>query len=340
MKPNLRLWLTALLVLWLVSNCSKLMSTPTPAVPAMFESPIRPPSPGALFASPLSTAEVSTPPPTLLEGAAGFGLGGRIAFHSERSGNFDIWVMNVDGSGLQQLTDTPGLDVEPAWSPDGKRIVFVTARDDPLNLSLYLMNADGTDQRRLIHLPDGDCIGPAWSPDGSRIAFHSNVDTNFEVYVVDADGNNLTNVTNHPANDSRPTWSPDGRRLAFVSDRDGADNIYILDLDSGNVTRLTAGIYFDSLPRWSPDAKTILFVSDRSGSKGLHVVSVSGGEPELIGVRAQNDDSPTWAGHGQYIIFASRRSNDWELYIMRADGRDSHQLTLSKGYDRFPAWTP
>jgi hypothetical protein len=141
----------------------------------------------------------STPTPTSIPSA-------RIAFVSERDGNPEIYVMNVDGSGLTRLTNNPAGDYAPAWSPDGSKIAFHSDRDD--NLDIYVMNADGTSQSRLTNNPGND-EWPAWSPDGSKIAFSSERGGNEEVYLISADGTGETNLTNNPAQDSDPAWSPD-----------------------------------------------------------------------------------------------------------------------------------
>ncbi len=339
--------LTALLAIGAMASCVTVgpatlsQDTGVPQSPAStpFSSPVEPTA--SPFTSPVRTPDLQVQATAMVSAAAELGLDGTIAFHSERSGSFDVWLMNPDGSSLRQLTDDPGVDVEPAWSPDGSKIVFVTSRDDPDNTSLYVMNADGTDQRRLVQIPGGDLIGPAWLPDGTRIAFFSNVDGNLELYIANSDGSHPTNVSNNPANDSRPDWSPAGDKLVFVSDRDEGENLYVLDLASGQVTRLTEGIYRDNLPKWSPDGKRILFASDRGGRKGLYTVPADGSSaPVPVTARAQDDDSPAWAKGGAFILFSSQRTGDWEIYAMRSDGSDARQLTLSKDFDRFPAWKP
>ncbi len=131
----------------------------------------------------------------------------RIAFDSDRDGDRDIYVMQADGTGLVQLTDHPGDDGWPAWSPDGRRIAFGSDRDG--DWDIYVMQADGTGLVQLTDHP-GDDWWPAWSPDGRRIAFGSDRDGDRDIYVMQADGTGLVQLTDHPGDDWWPAWSPGG----------------------------------------------------------------------------------------------------------------------------------
>src|SRR5216117_1854859 len=111
--------------------------------------------------------------------------------------------MNADGSDPRNLTNNPGGDDTPAWSPDGTRIAFTSARDG--NWEIYVMNADGSNATRLT---DNGAQMPAWSPDGTRIAFTSARDGNWEIYVMNADGSDPRNLTNNPAADGGAAWRP------------------------------------------------------------------------------------------------------------------------------------
>ena len=130
--------------------------------------------------------------------------GTRIVFGSGRDGNNDIYVMDLDGSNLVKLTDSPANDVEPAWAPDNSKILFESNRDG--NPEIYMMNPDGSDQQRLTFDAAND-QDPVWSPDSTKIAFETDRDGNWEVYVMDLDSGDLTNLTNHPGEDRKPAWS-------------------------------------------------------------------------------------------------------------------------------------
>jgi TolB protein len=152
----------------------------------------------------------------------------KIAFSSYRDGNHEIYVMNPDGSGQINLTNNPATDEYPSWSPDGKRIAFGSNRDSHsdvyVNAEVYIMNADGSNQTNLTNNPSLD-IAPSWSPDGKKIAFYSLRkdlpdekeygkderawhEYNAEIYVMNPDGSEQTDLTNNPAYDGYPSWSP------------------------------------------------------------------------------------------------------------------------------------
>ena len=134
--------------------------------------------------------------------------GRQIAFQTDRDGNWEIYVMDVDGSGPVNLTRNGSADRLPAWSPDGRMIAFTSDRDG--NDEIYVMNKDGSGVKRLTNAPGQDSY-PSWSPDSKAIAFESNRSGNLDLFVMNSDGSNVHNVTNNTANDGAPSWGRDGR---------------------------------------------------------------------------------------------------------------------------------
>ena len=235
----------------------------------------------------------------------------RIAFSSNRDGNWEIYVMNVDGGNQQNLTNNPSDDRDPSWSPDGKRIIFYSNRDghaiDGRSTSeIYVMDADGGNPRNLTNDHNDDRF-PAWSPDGKRIAFVSDRDgprRYFDIYVMDADGSNLQRLTNDPRDDRFPAWSPDGERIVFGARRKGhfetkfavTYEIYVMDADGGNLQRLTENRKNDWGPSWSPDGKRIAFASDRKGDLeniNIYVMDADGGNEQRLTNNRIHDWGPS-----------------------------------------------
>ena len=290
-----------------------------------------------------SDAAAAAPEPTPTPEPAPTVAVGRIAFESDRDGNWEIYVMNADGSGgLTRLTDNDATDWDTTWSPDGRRIAFASYRDG--NWEIYATNADGSGG--LMRLTDNDASDrfPAWSPDGRRIAFESYRNGNWEIYATNADGSGgLTRLTDNDASDRFPAWSPDGRRIAFESYRDGNWEIYAMNADgSGGLTRLTDNDADDRVPTWSPDGRRIAFESDRDGNWEIYTMNAdgSGGLTRLTDNDA-SDGFPAWSPSGQRIAFESYRDGNWEIYVINADGSGGlTQLTYNDADDRDPAWSP
>ena len=175
---------------------------------------------------------------------------------------------------------------------------------------------------------------PSWSPDGRHIAFESWSDGKREIYVMDSDGSNHRNLTDHPAGDRYPSWSPDGRHIAFMSGRAGNEGIYVMGSDGSNPRRLTAAGGWS--PSWSPDGQHIAFVSGRAGNEGMgiYVMGSDGSNPRRL--TAAGGWSPSWSPDGQHIAFVSDRAGNEEIYVMGSDGSNPRNLTDHSHSDGIP----
>ncbi len=232
--------------------------------------------------------------------------GAQIAFSSNRAGNYEIYVMDKDGSNKERLTETNQefTDDLPAWSPDGLRIAFSRSfrSGDSIVTTIQVMDKDGSNGEPLTEGKE-----PAWSPDGAQIAFSSNRAGNYEIYVMNKDGSNKERLTEGV----QPAWSPDGAQIAFSSNRAGNYEIYVMDKDGLNKERLTYNSSDDRTPTWSPDGAQIAF---SSGSRGIYVMNVDGSNKERLTEGVQ----PAWSPDGAQIAF--NRGGNLEIYVMDDSG--------------------
>jgi Tol biopolymer transport system component/uncharacterized protein YjdB len=262
-----------------------------------------------------------------------------IAFQSNRSGNYEIYVMTRGGAPLLRLTNTTATNGQPSWSPDGAKLAFMSDRDG--NREIYVMNADGSGQTRLTNNSATDDV-PAWSPAGARIAFASDRDGNTEIYVMNADGTTPIRLTNNAATDYWPAWSPDGTKLAFASNRDGNFEIYVMNADGTNPTRLTHNTTVDFSPAWSPDGTRIAFHCDPDGTANLEICVINADGTNLV--RLTNnpafDEFPAWSRDGTKILFTSLRNGNADLFIMNADGTGVIAITGKPATDEDGDWKP
>ena len=266
---------------------------------------------------------------------SGSRINGKIAFQSRRDGNWQIYVMNADGSEETRLTNNNYNDMTPDWSPVGTEIVFMSDRDG--YWEIYVMNADASGQTRLTNNNYADEY-PRWSPDGTKIAFYSDRDGNREIYVMNTDGSGQTRLTNNNADDEYADWSPDGTKIIFSSARDGNWEIYVMNSDGSAQTRLTNNNSYDTRPCWSPDGIKILFQSDRDGNAQIYVMNADGsGQTRLTNNNAA-DVCPRWSPDGTKIAFQSNRDGNAEIYVMNADGSGQTRLTYNSASDYWPFW--
>lgn len=208
---------------------------------------------------------------------------GQALLASDQNGERDIYIVAPAGSSVN-LTETPGDDLQPAWSPDEQQIVFSSNRTG--NFEIYIVNVDGSQLTQLTTDNRAFDEWPAWSPDGRQIAFVSDRTGNVDLFVIAADGTNLRQLTDNPADDWPATWSPDGRHLVFASDRDGNWNLYVVPVAGGDAVQLTNDPSDERDPVWSPDGSTIVFTSNQANNWDIYTLPVP--ESPLSSVPASN----------------------------------------------------
>lgn len=216
-----------------------------------------------------------------------------------------IHILNADGTMAFQLTDgTLGKDkfdaAYPSWSPDGQQVAFrgsvINAVTGGKVAGIYVMGLDGSGLKRIIdnaEYPDAD--EPAWSPDGERIAFVAfdrATPGNRDIFVANADGGEITRLTDDGADDFYPTWSPDGKQIAFVAARDDNFEIYEMNADGSGERRLTRFAGPDTQPSWSADGRRIVFVSKRQRDQYNTIYTMERNGSRLR--RLSSGNTPSW----------------------------------------------
>jgi Tol biopolymer transport system component len=281
--------------------------------------------------------------------------GAQVAFASKRSGNWDIWVVGTDGTGLRQLTDSPADDTWPTWSPDGGRIAFSSTRDDPAG-DIYVMPARGGAATRITTDPAAD-IEPAWAPGGSQIAFTTTrARAAGDIALVGDNGGAVTLVTQATMSATQAAWHPDGKQLAFVSrDADPAGDIYAIDVTVAPVVprpvAVTPGVP-EHTPTWR-DA-TGVRVTYTAGVDGTRFEGHTAADIWSAGLdgSAQADltnrpnlieQAPAYSPDGRRLAYREQRATGQPgITVADADGRNPKVLTTSTAAagDDHPSWSP
>ncbi len=265
----------------------------------------------------------------------------RMAFVSEKGGGKELFVMDYDGHNPRQVTFDAFLNLAPSWSPDKRRLAFVTYRagKDPEIHELDLVTGR---RRAMVALP-GLNITPEWAPSGDALAFTTTKDGNAEIYRVDKAGRRFERLTNHRASDLAPTWSPTGHEIAFTSDRGGTPQLYLMSADGTNLRPLTYkdrhGTY-NSAPAWSPKGHWIAHVcrDDRQLLK-LCLISPDGQQRRTLTTDGSNDESPAWSADGRHVAFSSTRNGKRDIYMINVDGTGLERLTANGTFNDDPAWS-
>jgi TolB protein len=259
----------------------------------------------------------------------------QIAFASNRSGNWEIWLMDWDGANQRQITRHGALSILPSWAPDNERMVYTSfARGTS---DMYIINRRGGGRMRIN---SGLALNTSatFSPVSNDIAFVGSVRGNPDIYLIKDDGSNLRRLTTTTSIESTPEWSPNGRQIAFTSGRAGTPQIYVMDAEGTNVQRISHDGNWNDDAVFSPDGEKVAYTSRVNGRFQIRIANLITGESNIIAGEGSNEQ-PTWSPDGQWLAFQSdRKGRKFQVFRMRADGSDLLQLTF-EGVNKGPDWS-
>jgi Tol biopolymer transport system component len=225
-----------------------------------------------------------------------------------------------------------------AMAEASTRTALAFAASRPGASGIYLITSDGVETRLTREIYDAS--HPAWSPDGKSIAFNARVNGREEIFVMDAGGANVRQLTENQGDNYYPSWSPDSQQLAIASDRDGLIQVYVMNADGTNVRRLTDGTSRAEKPAWSPDGSEIAIMLLDGNNAEVYAVRVDGTDERRLTNHRASDFNPAWSPDGSKIAFNSSRAGDHEIYVMNSDGSNVSQLTNASGWSERPVWSP
>jgi TolB protein len=261
----------------------------------------------------------------------------QIAFVSDNGRrNKEIWVMEADGSGKRRVTNNGSINLFPAWSPDGKTLLYTSFKAGMSELFLlYRGNKPGA---RLIKTADEKYRG-VWQANDGNIAAVVSREGNTDIYSVSTNGTAPQRLTESRAIETSPTFSPDGRKMAFVSDRSGAPQVWIKDLDSGEEHRLTYSGIYNASPSWSPTGEWIAYAAQTGDNFDIYLINPEGTFTTPLVTHARSDDDPAWSPDGRKLAFSSNRRGRREIFRVDIDGNNVTVLTDGFGNSTNPSWS-
>ena len=262
----------------------------------------------------------------------------KIAFSSNRKGNWEIYIMNPDGSQQERLTRNGAGDYSPVWSPTGEQILFTSERNG--NRDLYVMDADGSRVRRVFG-KSARRAEPTWAPDGDRIAFHAEI-PQWSIQTATIHGASVEQVAFAEWRGGNPSWSADGKEIAFVGNVGGTRRILIVRLGSGNVrTFLPKETSWMYSPAWSPDGSKLAFTWykwDIGDKSAIFVANRDGSRLKQIGKPALGAYSPAWSPEGDKIVY-TEESVDGDRQIVVIDVKTGRKKQLTRrSLNITPSW--
>ncbi len=258
----------------------------------------------------------------------------KIAFTSDKSGFQEVYLADILGDEVRQVTKHRRLVVSPKLSPDGKRLAYTSYHSG--NPNLYVTDLSQQTTTRAISRRKGLNLAPAWSNDAKTMVLTLSQEGNPDLYLMTTEGKILRKLTQRTGINVSPSWSPDGNRLAFVSDRSGTPQIYIMNIKNGRTNRITFLGNDNSQPSWSPQGDWLAYTGLFEGSYHIFIIRPDARTPVRVTKYAGNHESPVWSPDGNQLAFSRRLENKQQLYVAFKNGTGLRRLFHFEGRQAYP----
>lgn len=256
----------------------------------------------------------------------------KIAFKESSGKKGEIYIADFDGYNAQAVTHDGALVAAPVWSPGRLALYYTSYRNGSPNIFFHDL---GTGQRSVFAAHPGLNTSAAPSPDGSKVAMLLSKGGSPDVYVCNADGSGLKQLTNTREDESSPCWSPDGQWICYAGKKDERRQLWKVSPNGGAPVRIpTSGVSSPSEPDWSPDGKWIVFTTTRRGGFDICVVPAIGGTATVL----VGGEDPSWAPNSRTVVFANGLSGSRHLSLLDVPTKQVKDVSRISGSNSQPSW--
>ncbi len=262
----------------------------------------------------------------------------KIAFVSREKNTKEVYLTDILGKKVRQITRHRNLTVSPRFKPDGNFLTYTSYHTG--NQNLYITDLRQSKTTRVLSRRKGLNLAPTWSPDGKYMILTLSTSGSPDLFLLDSKGKKIEQLTSKTGINVSPTWSPDGNHIVFVSDRSGKPQLYRMDMRTRKVSRLTFEGIENAEPNWSPTDNSIVYSRLKDGVYQLFMLNpLEDGEPTQLTSDLSHHEAPNWSPDGNQIIFAKRDGKNHHIYAILKNGSYQRRILNLPGSQTYPQWS-